>query len=68
MIQYQLGNNMSLDAIWTKSDGSKQEVRIWGFSVASIGDGPGFRPVAVVSECHNGAMRYVELKFLEMSQ
>lgn len=59
---------MPLDAIWTKPDGSKQNVRIWGFSTASIGDGPGFRPVAVVSECHNGAMRYVELKFLEMNQ
>lgn len=54
-------------ANWLKPDGVKQLVKIWGFSTASIGDGPGFRPVAIVSEHGKEApMRYVELKYLEM--
>lgn len=53
-------------ATWTKQDGTRVKVDVEAFSTASIGDGPGFRPVAIISDpTNNFELRYVELKFLQ---
>lgn len=56
-------------AMWTKQDGTRVKVNVEAFSTASIGDGPGFRPVAIISDpTNNFELRYVELKFLQKDE
>lgn len=53
--------------IWSKHDGTDVKVRVLDFSTCSNGDGPGFRPVAIIvdpSDDHR--LRYVELKFIRI--
>ncbi len=57
-------------ALWYKIGGKTDDkpvsVTVLGLSTASISDGPGHRPVAIIQDdSDEGKMRYVELKYLE---